>query len=115
MTTTVAKRLACEFGWDDLAPPQASSDRGWGYLQDHSESGGKPCGWYLDYGPPEPGLRRGPNGETVLWQAYIYDDSRIGGASNAIHLGCGWQATVAEAKEMIEGNIRAYFGLPRAA
>jgi hypothetical protein len=104
------------FSWDDCLAPRATSDRGWCILEDHPDLAdwsdiSRAVGFYLDYGPPaNSGQSRGPNGETIFACAYIYRLRLKGGD---VRLGNAWFSTIAEAKEFIVGNVRAYFGAAR--
>jgi hypothetical protein len=66
-------------------------------------------GNYLDYGSL---TSRGPNGETVHAVAYIFRWNPLGMQSH-IGLGWAWFHSIGEAKAFIQGNVQAYFGLPR--
>ncbi len=117
MATTEKKMANCDFTWDDCIPPEATSYRGWLFLDNHPERGGEynhvNCvGNYLSYRYPNDIGTRGPNGETIHAVAYIYRYFQHVSPSN-IGLGSAWFNTISEAKRFIEGNIRAYFGLPR--
>ncbi len=82
--------------WDE--PTGATSPRGWAYLAGEH----KPCGWYLDYGPGQPGEVRGPDGAAVLAHAYHFADQR---ESNHDSLGFCWFWATADAKAWIERAV----------
>ncbi len=100
----------CQFAWDE--PEGCTTPRGWLTLENHPEADNESVhrcvGNYLTYTQDH-----GPNGETVHAVAYI--NRGVGCAPRTHSLGYCWFHTVAEAKEFIEGNLRAYFGLARAA
>lgn len=113
MNTVENKKMtAYVFFWDEHLKPEASSDRGWANLVNHPDNLSRyqnpGVGNYLTYD-----RARGPNGETVHAVAYIFRYRRYDRREERIGLGYAWFHTVAEAKEFIEGNVRAYFGLPR--
>lgn len=111
-----------KFTWDE--PKRASTPRGWCSMRpsthpdrDHHAfdyftevCSGLGVGNYLDYGPTS---ARGPNGETIHAVAY-YHYVTTNGSAGDVRLGYCWVNSITEAKEFIEGNIRAYLGFPRS-
>lgn len=111
-TAAGAQVEAPAFAWDE---PTGCSPRGWlAFTAGHPDREHRnfgvfkgellTCGYYLDYSD-DPGRAGKP---AVLARAYC---SRIRGGTD--DLGCVWAETVEEAKRFIEGNVRAYLGLPR--
>jgi hypothetical protein len=104
------------FEWDE--PEGCTTPRGWCFWDNHddapdpySESG---CvGNYCTYNFP--GGTRGPKGETVHACAYVFRYWGLSRMRSHIGLGFAWFQTADEAKRFIEGNVRAYLGLPREA
>jgi hypothetical protein len=103
------------FTWDE--PEGCTSPRGWCIFENHPDQQDHPdisrcVGFYLDY---EGTSSHGPDGETILAAAYIKRLDPITRLTGEIRLGHCWFRTIAEAKELIESNICAYFGKARAA
>jgi hypothetical protein len=108
-----ATMTECLFTWDE--PAGCSSPRGWLVLDNHPNANDRNppsrcCGFYLAYGGD--GGSQGPNGEPILAQAYIVVDDAIG-VTRRYALGTTWHHDVESARDWCEGNVRAYFGLPR--
>lgn len=83
-----------------------SRENGWRYFVDYLSGLG--TGNYLTYTE-----ERGPNGESVHWVAFYRHFDPVTSNTREIRLGAGWVHTIEEARAMIEGNVRAYLGLPR--
>ena len=103
----------CDLTWDE--PKGCSTPRGWLHMENHPDNPNASgqstcCGNYLDYSPIDGSLSRGPNGETVHASAYFFHYPRLM-PQRTIRLGAAWFATIAEAKDFIENNVRAYFGV----
>lgn len=103
----------CVLSWDE--PEGCASPRGWCHRDDHPDAPDHTCvGNYLSYEGCDPHAgNRGPNKEAIHWVAYYrfwHPTTRV---PVDHRLGYGWVRTIEEAKEMIEDNVRAYFGLPR--
>lgn len=117
---TATEKLCPQFLWDE--PEGCTSPRGWCVITPEThpdrdqtafdyfvdDLGGLNVGNYLTYG-----VTRGPAGEIVHAVCFFHHLDPITHRSSEVRLGYGWFHTIAEAREFIEGNVRAYFGFAR--